>query len=70
MPGRAGKGVDRLKSRAWPVVQTSAAAAPDRFFDALLGGTVALLFSQVLFPVDPARVVRGAVEATLEELSR
>jgi len=42
---------------------------PDRFFDALVGGSVALLFSQVLFPLDPVRVVRQAVDATLEELS-
>jgi uncharacterized membrane protein YgaE (UPF0421/DUF939 family) len=42
---------------------------PDRFFDALVGGAIALLFSQVLFPVDPVRLVREAVDTTLAELA-
>ena len=43
---------------------------PDRFYDALVGGAVALVFSQVLFPVDPVKVVREAVDGTLGELAR
>jgi uncharacterized membrane protein YgaE (UPF0421/DUF939 family) len=34
---------------------------PDRFLEALIGGGVALVFSQLLFPVDPQQTVRGAV---------
>jgi uncharacterized membrane protein YccC len=41
---------------------------PTRLLDALIGGAVALSFSQVLFPVDPVRVVREAAEAVLDEL--
>ena len=41
---------------------------PTRLLDALIGGAVALAFSQVLFPVDPVRVVREAAEAVLDEL--
>jgi uncharacterized membrane protein YgaE (UPF0421/DUF939 family) len=42
---------------------------PDRFLDALAGGVVALLFSQVLFPVHPVRVVREALESILGDLA-
>ena len=42
---------------------------PTRFLDALLGGTVALLFSQLLFPVHPVRVVREALESILARLA-
>ncbi len=42
---------------------------PTRFVDALLGGAVALLFSQVLFPVHPVRVVRDAIESVLGDLA-
>ena len=42
---------------------------PTRFVDVLVGGTVALLFSQVLFPVHPVRVVREAAESVLNELA-
>ena len=43
---------------------------PDRFFDGLTGGVVALLFSQVLFPVDPVRLVRQIVDEILAELAQ
>jgi uncharacterized membrane protein YgaE (UPF0421/DUF939 family) len=36
---------------------------PNRFIDALIGGTVALLVSQVLLPRDPVLAVRNAVHA-------
>ncbi|MEA2450390.1 MAG: hypothetical protein QOG63_2322 [Thermoleophilaceae bacterium] len=42
--------------------------APTRLVDALVGGAVALLFSQILFPVNPLKVVRGAAERVLREL--
>jgi uncharacterized membrane protein YgaE (UPF0421/DUF939 family) len=41
---------------------------PQRLIDALVGGAVALLFSQVLFPVNPLRLVRDAAESVLTEL--
>jgi uncharacterized membrane protein YgaE (UPF0421/DUF939 family) len=41
----------------------------ERFVDALVGGLTALLFSQVLFPLDPLRVVRGAAEPVFAELA-
>jgi len=43
---------------------------PDRFFDGLTGGVIALLFSQVLFPVDPVRLVREIVDEMLTELGQ
>ena len=42
--------------------------APTRLIDALVGGAVALLFSQILFPVNPLKVVREAAERVLREL--
>src|SRR4051812_4713883 len=42
--------------------------APTRLVDALVGGAVALLFSQILFPVNPLKVVREAAERVLREL--
>jgi Fusaric acid resistance protein-like len=42
---------------------------PERFIDALIGGAVALLFSQLLFPVHPVRVVREALESILGDLA-
>jgi uncharacterized membrane protein YccC len=42
---------------------------PARLLDVLVGGTVALVFSQVLFPVHPLRLVRAAAEAMVSELS-
>ena len=41
---------------------------PTRLLDALVGGAVALVFSQVLFPVHPVRVVREAAESILGEV--
>jgi uncharacterized membrane protein YgaE (UPF0421/DUF939 family) len=42
--------------------------APTRLIDAVVGGLVALVFSQILFPVNPLRVVREATERVLREL--
>jgi uncharacterized membrane protein YgaE (UPF0421/DUF939 family) len=41
---------------------------PSRALDALTGGTVALAFGIVLFPVDPVRLARRAAEPLLAEL--
>jgi uncharacterized membrane protein YgaE (UPF0421/DUF939 family) len=41
---------------------------PDRFLDALIGGAVALLISQVLLPRDPVAAVAGAARAVGERL--
>jgi uncharacterized membrane protein YgaE (UPF0421/DUF939 family) len=42
---------------------------PARFIDALVGGAVALTFSQLLFPVHPVRVAREAIQSILEDLA-
>jgi uncharacterized membrane protein YgaE (UPF0421/DUF939 family) len=42
----------------------------ERFTDALVGCSVALLVSQVLFPLDPLRVVSGAARPVFSELAR
>jgi uncharacterized membrane protein YgaE (UPF0421/DUF939 family) len=42
---------------------------PGRLIDALIGGVVALVFSQILFPVNPLRVVRQAAQSVLEEIA-
>src|SRR5437764_1144536 len=42
---------------------------PTRLVDALVGGTTALVFSQLLFPVNPVRVVREAAESIVRELA-
>lgn len=42
---------------------------PARLLDVLVGGTVALLFSQMLFPVHPVKLVRTAAEAMVRELA-
>ncbi len=42
---------------------------PTRLLDVLVGGTVALVFSQVLFPVHPVKLVRSAAEAMVGELA-
>jgi uncharacterized membrane protein YgaE (UPF0421/DUF939 family) len=41
---------------------------PNRFIDALIGGAVALLVSQVLLPRDPVRAVTNAVHALCDQL--
>jgi uncharacterized membrane protein YgaE (UPF0421/DUF939 family) len=43
---------------------------PTRLLDALVGGAVALVFSQLLFPVNPLNVVREAVESVLSEIAQ
>ncbi|HEY3188873.1 MAG TPA: FUSC family protein, partial [Solirubrobacteraceae bacterium] len=40
--------------------------SPDRFVDALIGGAVALLVGQVLFPRDPLRALAGAARAVFD----
>lgn len=42
---------------------------PARLFDVLLGGAVALTFSQLLFPVHPIKLVRTSAEAMVRELA-
>jgi len=42
---------------------------PTRFIDVLIGGIFALVFSQLLFPVHPVRVVCDAAESVLAELA-
>jgi uncharacterized membrane protein YccC len=42
---------------------------PMRLLDVLVGGTVALVFSQLLFPVHPIKLVREAAEAVVRELA-
>jgi uncharacterized membrane protein YgaE (UPF0421/DUF939 family) len=42
---------------------------PTRFIDALVGGAMALTFSQLLFPVHPVRVAREAIESILADLA-
>ncbi len=44
-------------------------AAPDRFFDALIGGAVALVTSQLLFARSPTNIMVGVVRPTLSELA-
>jgi hypothetical protein len=48
---------------------TTAGFPPARLLDVLLGGTVALVFSQLIFPVHPVKVVRGVAEAMVRELA-
>jgi methyl-accepting chemotaxis protein len=43
--------------------------ASERLVDALVGGAVALLFAQVIFPLDPLRLVRGAAQPVFDELA-
>lgn len=42
---------------------------PNRFLDALVGGAVALTLNLVLFPLDPERLARRALEPLLDELA-
>jgi uncharacterized membrane protein YccC len=41
---------------------------PTRLLDVLVGGAVALVFSQLLFPIHPVKLVREAAEAVVREL--
>jgi uncharacterized membrane protein YgaE (UPF0421/DUF939 family) len=43
--------------------------AVQRFLDALVGGCVALVFSQLLFPLNPLRVVHGAAKPVFDKLA-
>jgi uncharacterized membrane protein YgaE (UPF0421/DUF939 family) len=43
--------------------------APDRFFDAMIGGAVALVTSQLVFARHPTNVLAGVVRRTLDELA-
>ena len=51
------------------VQSTTRGFPPARLLDVLVGGAVALVFSQLLFPVHPVRVVRDAAEAMVRELA-
>jgi uncharacterized membrane protein YccC len=51
------------------VQSTTSGFPPDRLLDVLVGGAVALIFSQVLFPVHPVKLVRSAAEAMVGELA-
>ena len=44
--------------------------SPDRFVDALIGGGVALLVGQVLFPRDPLRGLAEAARPVVDDLAR
>jgi len=44
--------------------------SPDRFFNALIGGVVALAINYYLFPANPERVVERAARPIFEELGR
>jgi uncharacterized membrane protein YgaE (UPF0421/DUF939 family) len=51
------------------VAPSASGLPPVRLIDALIGGIVALVFSQVLFPVNPVRVVRDAAGSVLAEIA-
>ena len=44
--------------------------SPNRFIDALVGGGVALLVGQVLFPRDPLKAMAAAARPVVEDLAR
>lgn len=51
------------------VQSTTHGFPPARLLDVLVGGAVALVFSQLLFPVHPVKLVRAAAEAMVRELA-
>jgi len=51
------------------VQSTTSGFPPARLIDVLVGGAVALVFSQLLFPVHPVKLVRTAAEAMVRELA-
>jgi len=51
------------------VQSTTHGFPPARLLDVLVGGAVALAFSQVFFPVHPVKLVRTAAEAMVRELA-
>jgi uncharacterized membrane protein YccC len=44
--------------------------SPNRFLDALIGGAVALLIGQVLFPRDPLKAMSSAAQPVVDDLAR
>ena len=50
-------------------LQPGASPSPSRFVDALIGGAVALLVGQVLFPRDPVRAMAQAARPVVSDLS-
>lgn len=51
------------------VQSTTRGFPPPRLLDVLVGGAIALVFSQLLFPVHPVKLVRAAAEAVVRELA-
>ena len=50
-------------------LQPGASPSPSRFLDALIGGAVALLVGQVLFPRDPVRAMAKAARPVVSDLA-
>jgi uncharacterized membrane protein YgaE (UPF0421/DUF939 family) len=50
-------------------LQPGASPSPSRFLDALIGGAIALLVGQVLFPRDPVRAMAKAARPVVSDLS-
>jgi uncharacterized membrane protein YgaE (UPF0421/DUF939 family) len=50
-------------------LQPGASPSPGRFLDALIGGCVALLVGQVLFPHDPLRALAKAARPVVDDLA-
>ena len=50
-------------------LQPGSTPSPTRFLDALIGGGVALLVGQVLFPRDPVRAMARAAQPVVEDLA-
>jgi uncharacterized membrane protein YccC len=50
-------------------LQPGATPSPSRFLDALIGGAVALLVGQVLFPRDPVRAMAQAARPVVSDLA-
>jgi uncharacterized membrane protein YccC len=50
-------------------LQPGSSPSPERFVDALIGGAVALLVGQVLFPRDPLRSMAKAARPVVEDLA-
>ncbi|HEX7297508.1 MAG TPA: FUSC family protein [Solirubrobacteraceae bacterium] len=50
-------------------LQPGSSPSPSRFLDALIGGAVALLVGQVLFPRDPVRAMAKAAQPVVSDLA-
>jgi uncharacterized membrane protein YgaE (UPF0421/DUF939 family) len=50
-------------------LQPGASPSPSRFVDALIGGAIALLVGQVLFPRDPVRAMANAARPVVSDLA-